>query len=205
MPVISPLAPSDKRDWVVRVDGQERSDISSIEISSSFGVLRYGRTPHGYDSWNYADANGGVVVVPHAQIHGKLYVGLAREDRFNAGGVVENAPRGFTDANETPETAAQRELAEETGLTGAPLRLLPGAPVSCNNAFFETVTPQNMVHFFAVEVPDDLIEPRDGEFYLRTAGEGATRFVPIEEAVASSDMFTVAAAARLMLGTRGAG
>jgi ADP-ribose pyrophosphatase len=68
-----------------------------------------------------ADRVTGVTVLPVWQ--GRIV--LQRVYRHPLDAWVWEAPRGFLDQDEEPETAALRELAEETGLTGTAARLVP--------------------------------------------------------------------------------
>jgi ADP-ribose pyrophosphatase len=63
----------------------------------------------------------GVTVLPVWQ--GRIV--LQRVYRHPLDAWVWEAPRGFLDRDEEPETAALRELTEETGLTGTAARLVP--------------------------------------------------------------------------------
>lgn len=68
-----------------------------------------------------ADLVAGVAVVP--VLDGCIV--LLRSFRHAVGATVIEVPRGFVDADEPPEDAALRELAEEAGLACAPDRLVP--------------------------------------------------------------------------------
>lgn len=56
----------------------------------------------------------GVVIVMTNESEDKIL--LNREFRMAVGGYVYNFPAGLIDAGETPQTAARRELKEETGM-----------------------------------------------------------------------------------------
>jgi ADP-ribose pyrophosphatase len=65
------------------------------------------------DDWVVA-----VAVTPEDQIV------LVRQFRYGSGSISLELPGGIIDDGETPEAAAQRELAEETGYAGTSARLL---------------------------------------------------------------------------------
>lgn len=187
--------------------------MSLIEISSRYGLLRYGFTVGGYDSWSFREAGGGgVVTVPFAFKERALLIGVIEQQRPNQGGKVLNVPRGFIEAGEVHERAAARELWEETGLRGEPHEL-DGAPMNANSAFFETDPPGRGVRAFAFELPEDWLERSGAHWMLassRVAADDASvreraveqigrlLFIPWTEAAMLSDMFTVASVARLM-------
>src|SRR5262249_24580708 len=142
-----------------------------------------------------------------------LFVGLVEQRRANQGGNVLNAPGGFLDPGESHASAARRELAEETGLPATKLVPLPGRPLNPNSTFFETWGEDEGVKVFAIEVDPDALVSCDGSFRLRPGtfdaspeAQGkrsaeqiaACRFLPWAQAIELSDMFTVAAIARLL-------
>jgi len=216
-PLIRPLEPAERarRDWTVTVDGVSLPDATSAEISApQFGTLRYGMTPGGYDSWSFSEAGGGgATIIPFSVDETRLLIGTIREVRHNLGGEVANVPRGFIDRGEVHLDAARRELAEETGFCSDNIFLLPGEPVNCNSAFFETPSSELGGRFFAVEVAKELLERRGGAITFREdaiASDpasrsqrkndriGETEFVEWTQAAGYRDMFTLAAIARLL-------
>jgi 8-oxo-dGTP pyrophosphatase MutT (NUDIX family) len=215
--LIRPLTPDERagRKWTVRINGALQPDVTSAEISApEFGTVRYGMTPGGYDGWSFAEAGaGGSTIVPFCVDDGRLLIGTIREFRHNLGGEVANVPRGFIDAGETHLAAARRELAEETGLHSDQVFELPGDPVNCNSSFFETPSRELGVRFFAVDVPKELLEHRQGRITFRddvianNAVDdarrrddriGGTEFVEWTQAAGYRDMFTIAAVGRLL-------
>ena len=86
---------------------------------------RSGATKH----WTYVERRSGreaVVVVPVTRDSRSLIV--IRQFRIPFGETVVEFPAGLIDQGETPEQAAIRELLEETGFRGSPIRV--GPPVS---------------------------------------------------------------------------
>ena len=203
-----------RRQWRVEIDGQLVPSPSLIEIASRYGVLRYGWCAGGYDRWSFSEVGrGGVIAIPFAIKDGRLLVGVIEEFRHNQGGVVLNVPRGLIDPGETPAAAASRELAEETGITGATLHELDGLPVNANTGYFETPDAGDGARIYALELaPDWLVADSRGvrvrEDRLDNSPQaararakeriGTLRFVPWSDAAGLSDMFTVAAVARLV-------
>ena len=76
--------------------------------------------------WESAERVGGrpaVLLIPWLKPSDRLL--LVRQYRPPARDFVIEFPAGLTDAGESPETAALRELREETGYAGRILRVLP--------------------------------------------------------------------------------
>lgn len=218
-----PIAPTEQplRNWTVAVDGVPVPAPSVVEISSRFGVLRYGWLPDGYDGWSFREAGGGgAVSVPYAFRDGELLIGVVEQHRTNQGGTVLNVPRGFLDPGEAHAATAARELDEETALGARRVRELPGRPLNPNSAFFETPEPELGVRIYAVEIPGDELVASGTDWALSSEGVehaspgadarareriGALRFVRWTDAAALGDMFTVAATARLLAELRRTG
>lgn len=210
-----------ERQWEVKLDGKLVPSPSLIELSSRFGLLRYGWTAGGYDGWTFRETNGGgVVVVPFALVERELLIGVIEEHRPNQGGKVLNAPRGFMDPGESHAHTAARELREETGLPNGEVEELAGLPMTPNSAFFETEQPGIGVRVFARELPASWLQrcsdrwevssshvATDAASLQARAREaiGKLLFVPWTEAVMVSDMFTVAGVARLLGALRRSG
>lgn len=201
-----------ERGWKVEVNGILVQIVSRIRIYSGFGELNYGMSSVGYDGWSWKEpGGGGSVTIPYAKINGGLHLGVVKQMRHNQGGEVLNVPRGFLDPKETHFQAAERELAEETGIApvAASLVALPGDPMNPNSTFFETVEPCEGVKFFVCKVSQDALKREsDGVWVFKhgivkpvsKAAEGIVKcmFIYWKEAAKLSDMFTVAAVARLL-------
>src|SRR5262245_41813107 len=90
------------------------------------------RLPDGHESTReVVEHNAAVAIVPVAP-DGRIV--MVRQYRLPAGRVMLEVPAGTLDGDEDPETAAQRELQEETGLRAARLTRLGGfwvAPGYC--------------------------------------------------------------------------
>ncbi|MFA5935915.1 MAG: NUDIX domain-containing protein [Patescibacteria group bacterium] len=213
-----PAEKQEKRGWAVTLNGQTVPEVSTLEISNAkFGVVSYGNTPPGYDGWSFKEiGGGGSVIVPYVSIDGVLHIGVLEQARHNQGGKVLNVPRGFLAPGESHFQAARREFSEETGHDPRKIEVipLPGEPMNCNSAFFETAEKGEGVRFFAVHFHSNELETRDGVCVFREgvlksdeASKAAKlaeqilgcRFIRYEEALRLSDMFTVAGVGRLIV------
>jgi ADP-ribose pyrophosphatase YjhB (NUDIX family) len=152
---------------------------------------------------------------------GGMYIGVVQEDRKLAGGMVYNVPRGFLDSGETHSEAAVREVHEETGLAVMASRLIHlGNGINPNMAFFDTsrttvdgqpegvsifglpvyynevetiVGPEGQIHYrFREEIRAEAQPESPEERILGSI------FIPMAEAVQSPDVYTSAAAGRLI-------
>ncbi len=213
-----------KRGWSVDVNGQtlDMPIIGARFKQNKMGIdITYGQRPEGYDGVTIREhGGGGAVTIPY-MVHpesGDVYVGVVTESRSNLGGFVENVPRGFLDAGETHEDAAKRELKEETGFKalGGRVVKLTQRGLNPNSTYFDTShSEQEGVNIFAVRVEsDELVAVRNEDgtkeyvfpAHVRAEAEGdktaerilGSRFIPVEEARNSRDMFTHAATGQLM-------
>lgn len=216
----------EKRGWKLIVDGQEISDVNSAELrQEKMGVsLKYGQHPGGYDSIElHEPGGGGAVTVPYAILDGHLLIGVVAQDRPAAGGVVLELPRGFLDPGESHDETALRETREETGLAAVKSRLQKlGNERNPNSTFFNTSKDGEGVSFYAIQVePNELvkIDNPDGTSHyaftsdIQSQAEGdkaaerilGSKFIPVTEAVHSSDILTEAGVGLLtarMIGAR---
>lgn len=215
-----------KRGWRVRVNGQEVPDVTSLELhQEKMGVsLKYGQHPGGYDSFEiHEQGGGGAVTVPYAIVEGRLLIGVVAQNRPAAGGVVLELPRGFLDPGENHDEAALRETHEETGLDAVKSRLIKlGSERNPNSTFFNTSKDGEGISFYAIQVePNELVkvENQDGTSHyaftsdIQSQAEGdkaaerilGSKFIPVTEAVHSSDILTEAGVGLLtarMIGAR---
>lgn len=203
-----------KRSWEVELNGEVIEKVLHLKISNSkFGEVNYGLTPAGYDGWSFHEiGGGGVVTVPFSIIDGELYVGLVKQLRHNQGGEAWNVPRGFLSPDENHFKAAIREYEEEVRYLSPDKRVKPLEGESCNpnSAFFETAEKGEGVKYYSIEIlPTQLeLDPEQNAFRFRSGLlEPATkqaelilkcRFFGWRKAVQVADMFTVAAAGRLL-------
>lgn len=96
-----------------------------------FRSRRYQDRDGGERDWSFVsrrDARRAVVVVPVTEATGSLV--LIRQFRVPLGRDVVEFPAGLIDDGETPEQAAVRELAEETGYQG---RIISVGPPQCTS------------------------------------------------------------------------
>jgi hypothetical protein len=169
--LLKPIPDISKTGWkssTTNSEGQESPlETSSIKsVHSKLGVkVSYGQGPDGYDQWTIQEVNGGgSVIIPYLWINGELYVGANRQKRSLTGGLVTEAPRGFSLPHETHLETAEREFQEETGAT-KPLtervKPLPGKPVNPNSTYFQANPRKGEgVKLFGVKVEPTEVELR---------------------------------------------
>ena len=151
------------------------------------------------------DANGGI------------YVGVVEENRATMGKKpTRNIPRGAQSKGETHVETAVRELREESGYEAETGRFaLLAAGLNSNSAFFDTSrSDQDGISIYSLRVdqselqvdtddngrvfyifPDEVNDNTEHDVTEKILG---SRFIPLEEALKSRDMFTSAAAGHLL-------
>ncbi len=205
------------RGWKLFVNDKEIPEVESVELSSKFGVVRYGLTPQGYDAWCFAEnGGGGTVLVPYfIDRTGFLYVGVVEQPRpLQADKPVLNLPRGFLDPGVNHFQNALKEGSEEIGLIEKnrvfPLKGEPGNP---NNTFFFTNNVNEKgekfgIRFFGVEFSRHEIIMDKGKLIFQQGVVTpitkdaekimGTQFVPWREALQMGCMITNAGVGRLL-------
>ena len=212
-----------KRGWDVSIDGERETEpISTLQLHHpKLGVtIDYGQRPEGYDGPVIQEkGGGGSVVVPYFINDGELYIGVVNESRptMTDGSTepIRNVPRGFMDPKEKHFDTATRILGQEAGF--APIadrvRELDGDPMNPNSAFFVTGKGKGVKAYGVEMTADELVEskvsntPAQREYTFNTdivkptskMGEkiSGSTFIHWSEAVKLSDMFSVAATARI--------
>lgn len=199
-----------KRGWRVELNGQVVPMVEQLKLTNSrFGVLEYGLTDSGYDSWQFHEVgDGGSVIIPYAKIGNQIFIGMVQQNRPNQGGIVWNIPRGFLAFDTNHFATAQQELEEEVGIISREIQLLGGRGMNPNSTFFVTEKGEG-ARVYCLEIKqEDLIDKGvDGWMFnpkvLRPLSKSAEqifgcRFFPWQQATEVGDMFTLAAIARLL-------
>lgn len=215
---LSALSPNDKRGWSLSVNGKEIKGVESISLVHD-GLnmsVDYGMRPEGYDGFVIRELGGAVTLPWTITEAGQIYIGLVEEYRPTMGeDATLNAPRGMANSGESHDDTANRELKEETGkdIGGRALKMTGG--LNANSAFFDNSREHNNgVSMYSVQLDSDELELSYDDtgmlFYqfpaaVRDQAENSTvekiygtRFVPLNEAFDSKDMFTVAAVGLLV-------
>lgn len=210
---VKPIPDGAKRGWTVRVNGEERQDVHSLELThAQFGRLAFGLRPEGYDGWVFVETGGGgSVTLPWARTpKGEVLIGLRRESRKNMGGDRWCVIGGFKEPGESHREAQVREAQEESGLDATKAGELPGLPTNANRAFFvANPDAEEGVHAFDLQVPFswlELAEPEHEVYTLLAGVEQANlpkpeqiRFFPWRMAVqVTADGLARAAIAQLL-------
>jgi 8-oxo-dGTP pyrophosphatase MutT (NUDIX family) len=223
-----PTSPEDqaKRGWEITVNGEPVDGVTSARLTQSrMGIdIRYGKRPEGYDGVIIREPGGAATIPYMIDDDGRIFIGVVEEYRPTMGeAVTANIPRGFSDfkgtdaRRESDEETAKRELHEETGyraLGKSMIKLAEG--MNPNSTYFDySHDRKEGVSLFAVKVPQadlELTHSEEGDvFYafpahVRAEAEGdkpaerilGSRFIPLEEALKSRDMFTSAATGQLV-------
>ena len=172
----------------------------------------------GYDGFIIREqGGGGAATIPYMiTSEGGIYVGVVEEKRATLGGVTQNIPRGMQSKGETHEQTAARELSEETGYTAQLGRFsLLASGLNPNSAYFDTSrSPNDGISIYALHVKEDELDithDADGNIYYQFSRDVnnntapditekiiGSRFIPLETALRSRDMFTAAAAGHLL-------
>jgi hypothetical protein len=211
----------------VAVETRLGDEIGAVQVTNPrFGTWTVDDGPNGYVQPHIREpAGGGSVVVPYVLVKpvGELFIGVLAVTRALVGGgrnAVREVPRGFiaTAHDESHDNAAAREVQEETGIVAeltARLRELPGDPVNANTAFFATEPGlRDGVHLYALPFsPRELtFSDEDGrvtgrllphmvdgvrEVHEKIRPSGLL-FVPVLDAMMSSDGFTRSAVGTLL-------
>lgn len=163
---------------------------------------------------------GGAVTVPYTvDESGQIYIGLVREYRPTMGEESTlNVPRGMAELNEEHMATAERELNEETGYDTRKsvkrvIELASG--LNANSALFDnSQTHTKGISIYGVEIDTaklSLGHDKDGSIFYAfpedttnathpdaTEKIYGSKFVPLNEALESKDMFTVVSVSLLL-------
>jgi len=219
-PVV-PIPTGTKRGWTIEANGSDVTEtVRHAKLShDALGVdVTFGKRPEGYDGFIIRErGGGGAATIPYMiDSNGGIYVGVVEENRATMGGKTHNIPRGAQSKGETHEQTAAREMNEETGYKAETGRFaLLAAGLNSNSAFFDTSrSEQDGISMYSLQVQEDELElSHDDEgnvFYVfpKEVDDNAepdvtekilgSRFIPLEAALKSRDMFTSAAAGHLL-------
>lgn len=218
---VAPIPEGAKRGWTVEANGSDVTEaVRHAKMShDTLGVeVTFGQRPEGYDGFIIRErGGGGAATIPYMiNSDGGIYVGVVEENRATLGGKTQNIPRGAQSKNETHEQTAARELSEETGYEAQTGRFaLLAAGLNSNSAFFDTSRSESDgISIYALRVQEDELElshdDQGNVFYTfpKEIDDNAepdvtekimgSRFIPLETALKSRDMFTSAAAGHLL-------
>lgn len=222
---ITSIEDQSKRGWELSVNDAPVEDVSHAELRhEKMGIsVKYGKRPEGYDGFVIREPGGAATMPYMIAEDGGIYVGVVTEYRPTMGEEkTDNIPRGFSDFKsngelEDAETTATREMQEETGYRTLGRNLITLAEgMNPNSTFFDySHDKKEGVSIFALPVKQDDLElqhDNDGNIYyafpatIRDQAETdkaaerilGSKFIPLQEALRSRDMFTSAAAGQLM-------
>lgn len=213
------------RGWELRIDGKTMDAVSGATLEHpTMGIqVEYGKRPEGYDGFVIREPGGAATIPYMIDDNGRIYVGVVTEYRPTMGEeATDNIPRGFADfkVDGTKETAletAEREVAEETGyraLGGRAVILAEG--LNPNSTFFDySRDTKEGVTLVALPVMQDELELMHDNYgnvmysfpgTIKSAAQYdkaadrilGSKFIPLQEALKSRDMFTSAAAGQLL-------
>jgi hypothetical protein len=215
-------------DGAVATETRLGDGVGAVQVTNPrFGTWTVDHGPNGYVQPHVREvAGGGSVVVPYVLTARpcELLIGVLEVTRALVGAgraPVRELPRGFTAAAlcESHARAAAREVREETGIAEqvtARLEELPGDPVNVNTAYFASDPSQGEgVHFYALPFAATelalshdssgligrlLPHMADGvrELHEKIRPSGLV-FVPVMEAIESTDGFTRSAVGTLLV------
>lgn len=205
------LGDSDSAGWTIRVNG-EVVNAREVELESKFGLLRWGKTAVGYDSWGFEEpGGGGTVLVPFVKSGtGDLLIGVVEQMRpFQSEKLILNLPRGFLEIGLNHFESAVTELHEEFAVvSGERVFLQPGDSGNPNSTFFVTLGEEKGVKYYGVQFYESEIEQINGIHVLSRkvvspqtpAAEKiiGSQFVPWQVAATVGDLFTNSGTVRLM-------
>jgi ADP-ribose pyrophosphatase YjhB (NUDIX family) len=141
------------------------SEVETAALFSGYGRIEYGLRPEGYAGFVWQNGGtpgqpgGAVSVLYSIDPENNFLVGVINESRLT--GMQKTPPGGFTEPNETVLEAIERELYEETGISGHQIHVPhPDKNLGLvdNRAF--AVAPQggNLTEVFALPVPFQLLK-----------------------------------------------
>ncbi len=138
------MSDEELRHWTIR-SSSYRIDEPFLRVRSDTVELPNGTIVEGY----FVRESRGFAVV--AALTRERRIILVRQYKHGIGQIVLELPAGMIDPGEAPEACAIRELAEETGYTGDPPRLLRSlfADPTSSNASFHVFLIENAVPTFA--------------------------------------------------------
>jgi len=189
-----------------KITGQVVSieEIKFMKMVSQYGQLIFGWNGQ-YGQWAFKE-NGGAVTVPYAiSPGGKLFVagGYERRLLINDGELLFTPPGGFAIGKETPEDAAKRAALEEAGIYID--TMIEVGVGTCNRAFWLKNTTDNWPQtFFALPVDWKRLKMTDGKICLPAGNKTPETerlskliFIPVMEAIGSTDGIAVSAYAKV--------
>lgn len=221
---MGPITDQGKRGWELKVNGEAVPEVTAATLHHpKMGIeVHYGKRPEGYDGFVIREPGGAATMPYMVTEDGGIYIGVVTEYRPTMGEEkTDNIPRGFSDfgtdgKKESAEETATREMHEETGyraLGGTMIKLAEG--LNPNSTFFDySHDRKEGVTLFALPVKQaelELMHTDEGDVYyafpatIREQAEGdkaaerilGSKFIPLQEALKSRDMFTSAAAGQL--------
>jgi 8-oxo-dGTP pyrophosphatase MutT (NUDIX family) len=215
---LTKIQPEAPRSWDVLVNGEKINGVESVSlINDALNMsVDYGMRPEGYDGFVIRELGGAVTLPWTIDEAGQIYVGLVDEYRPTMGEEHSlNAPRGMANKGENHGETARRELQEETGKDIGSRAVEMANNLNANSSLFDNSREENKgVSIYSVQLSSDELElghSDTGELFyqfphdVRNGAENSvvekiygTRFVHLNEAFNSKDMFTVTAVGLLV-------